>query len=61
MELQTLELISATRRDGSEAIELTAGQRIKIKVDDVDLLNERCPNGKKFTVSVWITIIETDA
>ena len=59
MELQTLELTAAIRRDGSQAIELTEGQRIKIKVDDVDLLNERCPNNKKFTVSIWVTIIET--
>lgn len=56
-----MDLISETRPatvwlHGQEHVSLVADQRFKIKVDDVDLLNEKVPNNKTWTVTVTVNI-----
>jgi len=47
-----------------DSVEMAAGDRLKIKVkgdDDPEILNERVPNGKAWTVRFNIVVTETDA
>ena len=48
---------------GGDTITVTAGQRIQIRHQDengdlVEDLNEKCPAGKEWTVSIGVTIKE---
>jgi len=44
----------------SEEINLTAGQKLKVEVDENEL-DTAVPSGKKWNVSISVRVIETDA
>lgn len=63
MTLNRVELPAITKLQGVSTFVATAGNRIIIKTgpDGEEVLSERVPAGKEWTVSIGINIIETDS
>jgi hypothetical protein len=63
MELGTEDIPASRRIYGTGQFELAEDTRLKIIRTDAEdpLVNEKVPNGKKWAVSIVLTITETDA
>ena len=65
MELSVLDIatVPRTRYVGSQVIEMTSKQNLKIKLTGpaVDILDADVPHGKKWTANISVQIEETDA
>ena len=62
MELSNSTIAPSRHLQGLEQdIAIAAGEKIRIRVVNEDLLNETCPAGKKWVAVVSVDIKETDA
>jgi len=46
---------------GTRTAEMAAGEKLVVKAEEVKLLDEKVPNGKKWAITVKVEIHEDDA
>jgi len=46
---------------GTRTAEMAAGEKLMVKAEEIKLLEEKVPNGKKWAVTVRVEISEYDA
>lgn len=46
---------------GTRTAEMSAGQKLVVKAEEVKLLDEKVPNGKKWAVTIKVEVSEYDA
>jgi len=63
IDLSSNEVPSQTLKTGDDSFELAAGKSLKVETipNGSELLNETVPEGKKWQVVVYVSIVETAA